>query len=120
MITYRNSKELVGKTLNVDDRVLFVVDGVEYMYWVKDDYLSCPNRNNSVIFEALSLNKIDFCSTHYGYLATKGSWPVTKNRDFEALTRVVGELLSLSDNGGYMGAHIGTTIKFNFLGRKPI
>ena len=84
-------KDVVNnRPLEVNDVVVFKVNGVEYRYKVYSNCLICVRKNNDAIFEALGLNKMSFTRPLYSADAPRtGSWPMTQNDDMESLTRVV-------------------------------
>jgi len=87
------------------DTVIFEVPDAAMMggavrkitYNVNDDHLgnSGPGSNESV-FILLGLQKVAFCRQHYGYSPRgNGDWPVSRDGDFEALTRVTNALYDI-------------------------
>lgn len=87
---YHTLEELGNNTLHPNDTVYFCVNGKQLKYYVQYDHLSNVYKpNNAEIFSILSINKNDFCNSHYGYYNYGGDWPSSKSSDFAALTRVV-------------------------------
>jgi hypothetical protein len=86
--TYKSYSELKGNTLKCDDRVIF---GAGREYIVYANHLCNDNGHNSEIFQQLNIVKEHhLADIVYGYDANRaGSWPSTKDNDYEALTRLV-------------------------------
>jgi len=67
-----------------------VVNGKKLPYIVCDSYLSILGGGfNSVVFERLKLDKAEFARKAYGYFRKGGDWPIFRDGDFEAATRLV-------------------------------
>jgi len=95
---YSSYKELFGKTLKIQDIVIFKVKNNEYSYIVKNTHLKYYNEYNQIIFEKLKLDKRSFCNKHYGYETNSGLFPSYEIDDYKAATKVVLELFKLCDN----------------------
>lgn len=93
MATYSNSAELLGKTLTHGDTV--VLKDLKYKVNYCFLYLESLSNNNNKIFDELNLDKKEFCAKHYGYESGTGNWPLCKDYDYPALTRVVMALFEI-------------------------
>ena len=90
---YQNLEELGNNTLNINDIVDFHINGKTLRYFVQSNHLSNMGRpDNAKIFSILGISKDDFCNFYYGYPNYGGDWPVCRNEDYTALTRVVKAL----------------------------
>ncbi len=93
MATIRSLEELRAQgVLRELDEVVFSVGTEEILYRVHDSYIGIDGVFNRFIFEKLRLDKAEFCSKAYGYVAGSGSCPEAHHRDFPALTRLVEAL----------------------------
>lgn len=100
---YSSSKELKGKILNSEDKVIF--DGVKYI--VEDDFSNLCMRalddgiSDAYIFKILEISDVvDFCRKYYGYTPLSGVFPETRDNgkeDCNALTRLTVALFKLSE-----------------------
>lgn len=93
MATYKSYKELKGKTLQYNDKVIILC--LEYI--VSATHLYTAQGINSEIFTRLALDKESFCTKAYGYSSTSGSWPSCQVEDYEALTRCVLWLFQIAE-----------------------
>lgn len=90
----RRDKKKVRNVLKYGDRVIFNLVGKgSYEYTVMTDFMNYSNDTNAMIFMELGMSadeKILFCDKAYGYEADRsGQWPEFKEKDYEALTRLV-------------------------------
>lgn len=92
-ICISNYRELLIKQKKLVEylqNIVFTYNGIIYNYEVRKSFLCCKNHTfNSEIFNALGLNKEDFCTRYYCYESNIGDFPMCKDEDFAALTRVV-------------------------------
>ena len=107
-ISIKNIK-IIMKTLKYEDKVVFRTNGNELHYTVQNSYLNDEDDSkNTNIFQALNFNEIaieNYAEEMYGYSIKnggvtykQGAWPQSKEKDFEALTRLVEGLQSQCDN----------------------
>ncbi len=96
MSTITCLKELEERgILEYDDIVEFTVNNKEILkYEVKDNYLHNKKKtyDNDRIFEILNIHKNKIAEKEYKYKPLDGAWPISKDNDFLALTRLVKEL----------------------------
>lgn len=90
----RRDKKKVRNVLKYGDRVIFNLVGKgSYEYTVMTDFMNYSDDTNAMIFMELGMSadeKILFCDKAYGYEADRsGQWPEFKEKDYEALTRLV-------------------------------
>lgn len=92
--TYTNAQDLLGKTLEVGDVVIFK----RVRYRVKLDHLH-PEIGMHKVFEEHGFERKKFCDYYYGYgsIGYK-EWPKSQEGDCEALTRATLALLIHEDN----------------------
>lgn len=89
MTTYRSREELEGKTLELNDIVIFTVKGEELRYEAICHFLAFNTFYHSLIFNKLGIeDKYAFASNAYGYKSGSGDFPVCRNHDYSALTRI--------------------------------
>lgn len=91
MAVYRNKDSLLGKTLRLNDTIIFNIIGqFECKYNVCNNYLYRSDAfNNDYIFSVLKIiDKIEFASKAYGYKPYSGVFPTCECDDYEALTRI--------------------------------
>ncbi len=90
MAVYKSYIELENNILQLNDIIYF--NGIKY--YVSHTHLSFVIEKgqllrNDHIFNILNIkNKVEFCSKHYGYPSTNGSFPSAKINDYKALTRI--------------------------------
>ena len=65
------------------------------VYEVKNSFLCTYNNFNSLIFTVLDIDKYELTEKAYGYNLEIGSWPVSEQDDYPALTRLVKELYTI-------------------------
>jgi len=98
MALYKKLEQLKYDTLKENDVIDFL--GIRYLV-TKNSLMSCWGECNDKIFITLGIsNKYEFCSIHYGYEALGSRsiprhFPESKLSDFNALTRVVIEIMKL-------------------------
>lgn len=88
-ITNDNYKILHEKLLKYDDIVKFIYNNITYVYEVRVDYLHNTEWCNDAIFCDLRLIKENVATEAYGYVSGRGEWPVCRDSDYAALTRLV-------------------------------
>lgn len=94
MAIYKSYDDLINKTLDLADRVIFNLQGNEYEYIVDMHCLySASADSDTIIFEELNILNIDkYAKNFYNYLVLgncDGEWPKYKCEDYEAATRLV-------------------------------
>ncbi len=95
MAHYNSLSSLGENTLKQADTVQLM--GITYQ--VTTNYLNNPSDRNDKIFDILNIkDKYTFCSYHYGYQVSIGSWPEYKNDDFSAVTRLVKALFKIIED----------------------
>jgi len=97
--TYDSYKKLDGSTLQYKDAVIFTHNGTKYCYEVRDNFMNNDGNDNAIIFDVLYLDKMDFCSKHYGYRSDSGYWPTFRN--YEQLTKCVLALFCILEKLDY-------------------
>lgn len=90
LITIDNYKSI--PYIKLGDKIKFDVGGEIIDYKVCGCFLEESCFRNALIFSKLGLNKKFFCTNAYGYEAARGSFPESRNFDFEALHRVINAL----------------------------
>jgi hypothetical protein len=99
MAVYNSYSDLVGKELQYDDNVVFMVNEIPITHKVKSSYLQ-PNKGSfDMIFSKLKIqDKNKFAYDAYGYTLSGGCFPSSNEGDFEALTKIALALFKLCDN----------------------
>ena len=83
------------KLLAPGDEIIFTVNGKTFTYYPFPNgrWIASNSENNFKIFAELSLDKMRFASSAYGYEAGYGDCPTASSHgDFPALTRLVNAL----------------------------
>lgn len=106
-MVYSTSEELKGKTLRMEDKVIFkgvkyVVEGPYNLYMeALSDFSIRGTVSNAYIFDVLGISTPrSFCQKYYGYTPYGGAFPQTKSateEDYQALTRLTIALMRLSE-----------------------
>lgn len=97
---YRTTLDFKGNTLQAGDIVTFTPHNSPIVsYLVRDQFLqNKESTNNLQIFTALGISPKLTGSRAYGYdPVANGGWPVCKFGDFEALTRLCFNLMSICE-----------------------
>lgn len=97
MATYTCYSDLIGKGLLEErDRLYFKINWRVLEYDVCDSFLNHCWWDNDEIFTELGISqKYTFCSSIYGYEVNSGSFPSSRMKDFEALTKIALALFDI-------------------------
>lgn len=93
-------------------RITYEETVLDYICW--PEYLNTSAHSNDKIFEIMGIeDRQEFCSRLYGYGAGGGLWPEYHCDDYEALMRVLKELVRLGASVEIDGHPFCETDEFN-------
>lgn len=109
IITVDNYKSI--PYIKLGDKIKFDVNGETIDYKVCACFLEEHSFCNDLIFRKLSLDKIVFCTTAYGYQAAGGSFPESKSFDLAALHRALNGLFDHIRSIAYLSTDVEPKVK---------